>query len=104
VGGRNTRTRVSEPIHGLNGFIKSIQRGIITVPSGGAGTFTTAITSVNMAKAWCEGGKGNMNDLSTSRAHSEPWLDTATTAKLDSDSGSAGSGDSVAFEVRELYG
>lgn len=50
MGGRNTRTRVSEPIHGFAGRFKSVQRGTHTATS--TGDQDASITAVVEAKAY----------------------------------------------------
>lgn len=64
MGARNTRTRVSEPIHGLTGRIRSLQRGAKTTTT----TETdTSITSVDIAKST---GGGHHGGLDTNGASS----------------------------------
>lgn len=85
MGGRNTRTRVSEPIHGLSGRIRTLQRGEINATS--LGNFDAAVTAVVLAKSYVEGGKGNSSDASASRAASSPYATSPTNVRVSATSG-----------------
>ncbi len=82
MGGRNTRTRVSEPIHGLSGRIRSLQRKAITSSGSGTTSVDQAVTAVDLSHAWVEAGQGNSKAAGATTSSSNPFLTSATNARI----------------------
>ncbi len=100
MGGRNTRTRVSEPIHGLAGRLRSVQRGTTS-----AGTTTgdkdTAITAVVPAKSEA-GFRGQVASNATGDV-TVPYLTSATNMRTTRLASAGGGTHTYFWIVREEW-
>lgn len=98
MGGRNTRTRVSEPIHGFAGRLKSIQRGTIALP-GFVATANASITAVVLANAYeLSVGRSQTGNVAHTTA---PYLTSTTNVQVAEMNGVTGG--FLSFVVVEEY-
>ncbi len=95
MGGRNTRGRVSESIHGLAGRLRSVQRGTISAQTT-VGDKDTAITSVVPAKS--EAGFRGQTASDASGDVTVPYLTSATNMRVTR-LASAGAGSHIYFWI-----
>ena len=95
---RNTATRVSEPIHGFSGRIRSLQRGSKRLSFTGDNDLTITLVDVN--HAWANGLSQSNTPFRNPRG-SVPYLQAATNVRWKN--GVAGANSTYSWEVVEVW-